>query len=317
MTLSRQTCRWNWPADGQQMASSGSEPTSSQDGTCHHLLPPRTGECCPRCKTCKWNGGGRNNVTTTDHGQGPVSPDPQKEPCTLCQCLPNGQGMTCTRQTCPVLPCPANKALLQPGACCPVCQGVRKEIVPSPPSAISSNCHIGKKTFELGAKFRPDPCTNCTCQANSTTVCVRDNSRRLGGGVGSCPNVHPATITVAPPPAAARTGDDTTTEPSALPVVDSFQRQQEATSSSIPAGSGKAIGTAGVAAAMATPTALPASRPLTCAYRGVTYQVRAGVSFLIIIIIILLLMDGRWNLLGGWRVERGTDHPVVVVVGSR
>jgi hypothetical protein len=171
----------------------------------------------------------------------------------------------------------------------------------------------------LGAKFRPDPCTNCTCQANSTTVCVRDNSRRLGGGVGSCPNVHPATITVAPPPAAARTGDDTTTEPSALPVVDSFQRQQEATSSSIPAGSGKAIGTAGVAAAMATPTALPASRPLTCAYRGVTYQVRAGVSFLIIIIIIiiLLLMDGRWNLLGGWRVERGTDHPVVVVVGSR
>jgi hypothetical protein len=70
---------------------------------------------------------------------------------------------------------------------------------------------------------------------------------------------------------------------------------------------------------MATPTALPASRPLTCAYRGVTYQVRAGVSFLIIIIIIilLLLMDGRWNLLGGWRVERGTDHPVVVVVGSR
>ncbi|EFX67110.1 hypothetical protein DAPPUDRAFT_64092 [Daphnia pulex] len=230
VTLSRQTCRWNWPADGRQTASSGSEPTSSsQDGTCHHLLPPRTGECCPRCKTCKWNGGGGGRNVTADHQGGPVSPDPQKEPCTQCQCLPNGQGMTCTRQTCPVLPCPANKALLQPGACCPVCQGVRKEIVPSPPSAISSsNCHIGKKTFELGAKFRPDPCTNCTCQANSTTVC----------------------------------------------------RQQEASSSSIPAGgagAGKSIGAAALAAAMA-PTALPASRPLTCAYRGVTYQDGAGWS---------------------------------------
>lgn len=125
---------------------------------------------------------------------------------------------------------------------------------------------------------------------------------------------------MAPPPATAGTADDTTTEPSALPVVDSFQRQQEAISS-IPAAAaagGKVIGTAGVAAAMATPTALPASRPLTCAYRGVTYQVRAGRRlFFLIIIIVILLMDGRWNLLGGWRVERGTDHPVVVVVGSR
>jgi hypothetical protein len=160
--------------------------------------------------------------------------------------------MICTRQTCPVLPCPANKALLQPGACCPVCQGVRKEIIPSSSSSNNNICQIGKKTFEFGAQFRPDPCTNCTCQNNSTTVCVRDNSRR------HCPNVHPATITVSP-----SSSTSTSTE---SPVVDSFQRQQEATSSSTSSTSMKAT--------IQMPTALPASRPLTCAYRGVTYQVK-------------------------------------------
>ncbi len=65
---------------------------------------------------CRWN-----NETTVAEGQ-TVTPDPEKEPCTQCQCTQGS--MVCTRQTCPVLPCPANKALLQPGACCPVCQGM-------------------------------------------------------------------------------------------------------------------------------------------------------------------------------------------------
>lgn len=246
MTLSRQTCRWNWPSgDGQN---------DDDDGTCHHLLAPRPGECCPRCKTCQWINN-HNNVTIIHEGRSPVSPDPQKEPCTQCQCSSsssNDSSMICTRQTCPVLPCPANKALLQPGACCPVCQGVRKEIIPSSSSSNNNICQIGKKTFEFGAQFRPDPCTNCTCQNNSTTVCVRDNSRR------HCPNVHPATITVSP-----SSSTSTSTE---SPVVDSFQRQQEATSSSTSSTSMKAT--------IQMPTALPASRPLTCAYRGVTYQVK-------------------------------------------
>ena len=64
---------------------------------------------------CRWN-----NETTIAEGQ-TVTPDPEKEPCTQCQCTQGS--MVCTRRTCPVLPCPANKALLQPGACCPVCQG--------------------------------------------------------------------------------------------------------------------------------------------------------------------------------------------------
>lgn len=66
-------------------------------------------------KGCRWN-----NQTTVAEGQ-TIYPDPEKEPCTQCQCVQGS--MVCTRQTCPVLPCPANKAGLQPGACCPVCQG--------------------------------------------------------------------------------------------------------------------------------------------------------------------------------------------------
>ena len=249
VTLSRQTCRWNWPSgDGQN---------DDDDETCHHLLAPRPGECCPRCKTCQWINNNNNNVTIIGQGRSAVSPDPQKEPCTQCQCSSNDSSMICTRQTCPVLPCPANKALLQPGACCPICQGVRKEIIPSSSSSSSSGniCQIGKKTFEFGAQFRPDPCTNCTCQSNSTTVCVRDNSRR------HCPNVHPATITVPPPPPPSSSTE------SSPAVVDSFQRQQEASSSSSTTSMKATI-------QMMMPTALPASRPLTCAYRGVTYQVK-------------------------------------------
>ncbi|KAI9561548.1 hypothetical protein GHT06_012507 [Daphnia sinensis] len=276
VTVSRQTCRWN---------------DATADGHCEELLPARPGECCPRCKTCQWKDALNGRNVTMVEGRPAASPDPQTEPCTQCQCLAGGS-MMCTRQTCPVLPCPANKALLQPGACCPVCQGVRKEVQPAVASA-PSVCQIGKKQFELGAKFRPDPCTNCTCQPNSTTVCLRDNSRRLGGGGdggSSCPNVHPATITVAPPllasPLDAMASKSAATQPSAMAVVALFQRQQEAAvSSSSSSSSSSLLSTHGRVsqpqqqqAVMQTPTALPASRPLTCAYRGVTYQDGAGWS---------------------------------------
>ncbi|KAK4001954.1 hypothetical protein OUZ56_003817 [Daphnia magna] len=275
VTVSRQTCRWN------------EEDAATADGHCQHLLPARPGECCPRCKGCQWRQARNGRNVTMAEGGPAASPDPLTEPCTQCQCLPGGS-MMCTRQTCPVLPCPANKALLQPGACCPVCQGVRKEVQPA--VAAPAVCQIGKKQFELGAKFRPDPCTNCTCQPNSTTVCLRDNSRRLGGSSSSssCPNVHPATITVAPPllaswPSDAVASKSATTQPSAMAVVASFQRQQEAAAAASSSSSSSSIlSTHGKGSqpqqqqqqqpAMQTPTALPASRPLTCAYRGVTYQ---------------------------------------------
>uniref|UniRef100_A0A0N8BFH5 BMP-binding endothelial regulator protein n=1 Tax=Daphnia magna TaxID=35525 RepID=A0A0N8BFH5_9CRUS len=285
VTVSRQTCRWN------------EEDAATADGHCQHLLPARPGECCPRCKGCQWRQARNGRNVTMAEGGPAASPDPLTEPCTQCQCLPGGS-MMCTRQTCPVLPCPANKALLQPGACCPVCQGVRKEVQPA--MAAPAVCQIGKKQFELGAKFRPDPCTNCTCQPNSTTVCLRDNSRRLGGSSSSssCPNVHPATITVAPPllaswPSDAVASKSATTQPSAMAVVASFQRQQEAAAAAASSSSSSSsiLSTHGKGSqpqqqqqqqqqqpAMQTPTALPASRPLTCAYRGVTYQDGAGWS---------------------------------------
>lgn len=132
-------------------------------------------------------------------------------------------------------------------------------------------CHIGKKSFSVGATFRPDPCTNCTCQSNSTTLCHRDIHRR------GCPNVHPATITVAPP--ALRTKATTTAEPASALAVVSIQ-QQEAAANANAAGPSKVF--------QQTPTALPVIRPLTCAYRGVTYQVSLSFSFFLLLLLLFI-----------------------------
>ena len=207
------------------------------------LLPARPGECCPRCRGCRLN-----DTITIMEGQ-TLTPNADTDPCTQCQCV---QGSTvCTKTTCPVLPCPANKALIKPGTCCPVCQGVRKEKKIPPPSAGSGiaagRCRVGKEIYPSGSIFQPDPCSNCTCQSDSTSIC----SRRLPNPGESCRPIRLTTTTPLP--------ISTTTEDSSG-AVSSIQ-QQEAEPQTLPV-------------LPPPPTALPASRPSTCAYRGVTYQVK-------------------------------------------
>lgn len=146
--------------------------------------------------------------------------------------------------------------------------------------ASTNMCHLGKKRFPIGATFRPDPCTNCTCQANSTTVCFRDIHRR-GSSSSTCPNVHPATITVAPPAAAAAAvaspvATTTTVEPASTLEVVSIQQEAAASTSSLSASKFQQ------ANQPQARTSQPAHRPLTCAYRGVTYQVSFSLLLLLL-----------------------------------
>ena len=228
-----------------------SKQTCSAASTCpedesgeQQLLPPRPGECCPRCRGCRVNG------TVIMEGQ-TVTPNAESDPCTQCQCV---QGSTvCTKMTCPVLPCPPNKALIKPGTCCPVCQGVRKEKKIPPPSgsAAAGRCRVGKEIYPSGGMFRPDPCTNCTCQPDSTSICYR----RLPNSGESCRASRAITTTTTTPLPSMTLTEAEEEESSSGTVVSSIQQQEPLPVLPPP------------------PTALPASRPTTCAYRGVTYQV--------------------------------------------
>ena len=95
-------------------------------------------------------------------------------------------------------------------------------------------CLVGKKFYQNGSSFRPDSCTNCTCR-DTTSICHRQ----------VCPPVKLC------PPGVQEDGDVCC--PKCRPV---------------------AMKTAPAINALPTqisPT-LPASRPSTCSYRGVTYQ---------------------------------------------
>lgn len=129
--------------------------------------------------------------------------------------------------------------------------GVRKEVAGS---NAGQACLIGRKSFTPGATFRPDPCTDCTCQPDATTVCFRDIRR---GTPTTCPNLYPASR------ASPATASATTV------------RAEQETGVSLPSTGVNGVGGGGMFQhqPQQPPTALPASRPLTCAYRGVTYQV--------------------------------------------
>lgn len=169
---------------------------------CDQPLPPRHGECCPRCKGCQFQG------KQVNEGQRVTSSD---DPCVECTCRLGG--LVCSKRICPVLTCPPSKMVLKPGHCCPVCTGTRKMY------EVKGRCLIGKKQHANGASFRVDSCTNCTCQSG-TGVCQRRDCRKSS---------------TSPSNAISR----------ALPQT---------------------------AIRQSLPTALPASRPLTCSYRSVLYQ---------------------------------------------
>ncbi|CAN8000851.1 unnamed protein product, partial [Ixodes pacificus] len=74
--------------------------------------------------------------------------------------------VTCTKKSCPVLPCPFNRIAQTPGTCCPECRSGKRS------DYLNGRCLIGQEYFDHGATWPYDQCTNCECQ-NGTTVCQR------------------------------------------------------------------------------------------------------------------------------------------------
>lgn len=220
------------------------------------------------------------NGTALSEGQS-IVPDPLGDPCTSCKCV--GGSTVCTRRTCPVLACPPNKAFLKPGTCCPVCSGIRKEVVQTtevskPGKRPQIRCHIGRKMYPAGASFQPDECTNCTCQSDSTTLCYRTTGSHCSFGSPSPPTAVSLLLPHGKMVGMGKSGR-TISHSSALALA--VQQQEAATeqqqqvflpqmSQQSPPGQ---PGDSNAGQTLLAPTALPASRPLTCSYRGVTYQV--------------------------------------------
>ena len=118
------------------------------------------GECCPQCK-------GKRTVFDLGKGRclfrGKVYPNSTShivtpDKCSRCICIRGT--MQCLRDTCPVLNCPRRHQELESGQCCPVCKNYKK-------------CKYQRKRYRHGATWKPDSCTNCSCN-NGTVHCQID-----------------------------------------------------------------------------------------------------------------------------------------------
>ena len=136
---------------------------------CSHPVPPKPGQCCPSCNTCSLNG------REYRHGEESILPG---DPCVRCKC--NRGSMICTKNSCPVLSCPASATYLEKGECCPRCNGSRTRYLPR------TVCLLGEKVYPTGTTFRLDTCTNCTCM-DTTAVCDRVSCPAL-----ECEPIHQA-----------------------------------------------------------------------------------------------------------------------------
>ncbi|KAM7283706.1 BMP-binding endothelial regulator protein [Ixodes scapularis] len=123
---------------------------------CKNPRPPPDGQCCPYCDGCLVNG--------RQYLEGDAVPSDERDPCVVCTCK-DGR-VTCTKKSCPVLPCPYNRIAQTPETCCPECRGGKRS------DYLNGKCLIGQEVFDHAATWPYDQCTNCECQ-NGTTVCQR------------------------------------------------------------------------------------------------------------------------------------------------
>lgn len=126
---------------------------------------PDSGQCCPTCVGCKYNG------QTVLEGQEVTS---SEDPCLKCQC--NNRRLECTKKACPVVNCPLQKQVKEPGECCPKCVGQLNQM-----SSLHGRCLIGGKLYSNGQKFQLYGCSTCVCN-NGTSFC-----RRVTCPVLDCP----------------------------------------------------------------------------------------------------------------------------------
>ena len=118
------------------------------------------GNCCPSCPSCQragqWFREGETKADILD-------------PCNECSCS-KGR-LTCVRKACPVLPCEDKFVVSVKGKCCPQCS---KHIKPKIRTVEEKKvCLFRNQQYQIGNQFKPDNCTTCTCQHDSTIVCQR------------------------------------------------------------------------------------------------------------------------------------------------
>lgn len=123
---------------------------------CSNPIPAAPGQCCPTCADCYVNG-----QEATDERTVTI-----EDPCVTCRCKMGR--LTCTKQACPVLHCPASKIEQDKDECCPRCTGSGQYL--SPPRGA---CVLGTILYESGAQFLLDECTHCTC-TNTSVICTKE-----------------------------------------------------------------------------------------------------------------------------------------------
>ncbi|XP_064423147.1 von Willebrand factor C and EGF domain-containing protein [Latimeria chalumnae] len=117
---------------------------------------PILSDCCPHCPVeCIFQG------KTYPDGAEFANPG---DICTTCTCQ-NGE-VECSYNSCPVLECPREDWLLQPGECCFICSK----------TTVKAGCSVDDNgiEFPVGQIWSPgDPCEICICQADGSVVCKR------------------------------------------------------------------------------------------------------------------------------------------------
>ncbi|XP_064466328.1 BMP-binding endothelial regulator protein-like [Ornithodoros turicata] len=139
---------------------------------CKNPLPPAKGKCCPSCEGCV--------LGSKEYVEGAVVPSGEQDPCVVCMCKDGG--VTCTKKSCPVLPCPHSAWVHTPSSCCPECRSTRRL------EDRYGRCSIGMQYYDHASTWLYDHCTMCECQ-NGTTFCKRTVCPPL-----MCPPEHQVSV---------------------------------------------------------------------------------------------------------------------------
>ncbi|KAH6948835.1 hypothetical protein HPB50_026571 [Hyalomma asiaticum] len=99
-------------------------------------------------------------VNGRQYAEGDTVPSDERDPCVVCLCK-DGR-VTCTKKSCPVLPCPPSRIAQTPGTCCPEC---RNSVVFSKVfrdlTHFLKRCGTGRLSVDTGYPFRQTNETFC------------------------------------------------------------------------------------------------------------------------------------------------------------
>ena len=147
------------------------------DVPCDAPTPPLPGQCCPSCGSCRWQG------ATLQEGE---TRRDATNSCRQCSC--KAGRLSCTKPSCPVLPCPTRLQVTLRGNCCPSCSRLHSANQLAP----SGKCFFREKLYSSGQSFAPNPCTTCSCSSSLTVTCNLAPACKAAGARPSC--THRGTV---------------------------------------------------------------------------------------------------------------------------